>query len=160
MGGITGVGGIKRQWAGLMPALCKGSITGNASAAATAAVAKPFPDCHPTRWGGRSAGACQRSRGGINAMVPFTTALMWIRKSKDLLSGSVMDTPSKPRGADARNDRRRDDIRPAFSSAAGRCYAQRERLVYESAERRPQCFSITIGRGHQPSCVSAAMSGP
>ena len=61
-----------------------------------------------------------------------------------------MDTPSKPRGADARStdDRRRDDIRPAFSSAAGRCYAQRERLVYESAERRPQCFSITIGRGH------------
>ena len=46
------------------------------------------------------------------------------------------------------DDRRRDDIWPAFSSAAGRCYAQRERLVYESAERRPQCFSITLVRGH------------
>jgi hypothetical protein len=61
-----------------------------------------------------------------------------------------MNTPSKPRGTDARStdDRRRDDIRPAPSSAAGRCYAQRERLVYESAERRLQCFSITIGGGH------------
>jgi hypothetical protein len=47
-----------------------------------------------------------------------------------------------------RNVRRPDDIRPAPSSAAGRCYAQRERLVYESAERRPQGFSITISRGH------------
>ena len=59
-----------------------------------------------------------------------------------------MDTPSKAHRADARStdDRRRDDIWPAFSSAAGRRYAQRERLVYKSAERRPQCFSITIGR--------------
>jgi hypothetical protein len=46
---------------------------------------------------------------------------------------------------DARNARCRDDIRPAFSSAAGRCYAQRERLVYESTERRLQCFSATVG---------------
>jgi hypothetical protein len=56
-----------------------------------------------------------------------------------------MNTPSKPRRADARNVRRRDNIRPALLSAAGRCYAQRERLVYESAKRRLQRFSITIG---------------
>jgi hypothetical protein len=49
--------------------------------------------------------------------------------------------------ADARNACRRDDIWPALSSAAGRRYAQHERLVYETTERRPQGFSVTIGRG-------------
>jgi Tn3 transposase DDE domain len=46
---------------------------------------------------------------------------------------------------DARYACCRDDIWPAFSSAARRCYAQRERLVYESTERRLQCFSATVG---------------
>jgi hypothetical protein len=61
-----------------------------------------------------------------------------------------MNTPSKPRGADARarTTAAPMDIRPVFSSAAVRCYGQRERLVYESAERRPQCFSVTVGGGY------------
>jgi len=60
-----------------MPALCKGSITGNVSAAATAAVAKPFPTV--TRRGGEAAARPTHANAAVvesTAMVPFATALM------------------------------------------------------------------------------------
>jgi hypothetical protein len=61
-----------------MPALSKGSITSNASgsADATAAVAKPFPDCYPT--GGEAAAPAHANAAVVEstAMVYFTRALM------------------------------------------------------------------------------------
>jgi hypothetical protein len=57
-----------------MLALYKGSITGSASAAATAAVAKPFPDCR----GGEAAAPAHANAAVVEstALVPFTTELM------------------------------------------------------------------------------------
>jgi hypothetical protein len=51
-----------------------------------------------------------------------------------------------PRAAPSRHMPRGGD-KLRVTSSAGRSYAPRERLIYESAERRLQRFSITIGRG-------------
>jgi hypothetical protein len=64
--------------------------------------------------------------------------------------GSGMDTPSKPRESrcEARTTAAATISGPRFQARRGGVTRNASAWFYESAERRPQCFSITIGRGH------------
>jgi hypothetical protein len=59
------MGASRDSWAGLMPALCKGSITGNASAAATATVAEQMREARTTAAATISGPRFQARRGGV-----------------------------------------------------------------------------------------------